>query len=333
MAVFNNFEVVDQTQAINLIPRKPGLLGALGLFREETVSTDAVSFDVRENTVAILDDHLRNVAQKNSTEDAPFNIHTLAIPHYPIEKVIGREKLAGVRGFGQEGEQMIAAAVAEELEKQALRHDVHEEYLKAAMAIKGEVVTTHYGTFNMATEFGFTQPQQVIEGSAVAAGLRAAMQKSRDGLRTGGRVAGYIALVGAEMFEHIIASEDVEKAYQFSQAGGNPLRMELGEVANGYTLFRWGNIDVVLYDDTFQDKEGNTITILGDEEGVLIPRTEIGRVFYGPASTLSGLGKYGDKRFARSWRDPKDRFVEVESEQSTLVINEQWEAVVNLQIG
>ena len=32
---------------------------------------------------------------------------------------------------------MIGAAVADELERQAERHDVHEEYLKAQMAING----------------------------------------------------------------------------------------------------------------------------------------------------------------------------------------------------
>lgn len=333
MPILNNTQVVDQTSAIERIPFQPGLIGSLGLYRGETVRTDAVSFDVRENSLAILDDHLRNVAQKNSTEDSPFDIHTLAIPHYPIVKTLGREKLAGVRAFGSEGEAIVAQAVAQELERQAQRHDVHEEYLKAQMTLNGVVATANYGTINMATEFGVTRPTQTIASASVLADLRAAQAKSRAGLMNGGRVQGYILFAGADLFATIIASADVATAYQFSQASGNPLRNELGSVANGYTMFRFGNVDVVLYDDTFTTKTGAVVTVLADDAGVLVPRTELGVSFYGPASTLSGLGGVGSRRFASTYRDPKDRYIEVESEQSTLVINEQFGATVALSIA
>lgn len=330
--ILNNTQVVDQTQAIERIPFQAGLIGALGLYRDEVVSTDAITFDVRENTLAILDDHLRNVAQKNGNEDVPFSVHTMAIPHYPIAKTIGREKLAGVRAFGKEAEAVVAQAVAQELELQAARHDIHAEYLKAQMTINGVVDTTHYGTIDMAAEFGVARGSQELDVANFNATLRAAMAQSKQGLKTGGRVQGYVALVGSDMLEAILASDEIKTAYQFSQANGNPLRNELGVVANGYTMFRFGNVDFILYDDQFTSKDGSTIEVIGAEEGVLIPRTEIGRVFYAPASTLSGLGSFGSKRFASTYRDPKDRYIEIESEQSTLVINEQFGATVGLSI-
>jgi len=331
--ILNNSQVIDQTTAIERIPFKPGLIGSLNLYKPETVRSDSVTFDVRENTLAILDDHLRNVAQRNSTEDVPYQIHTLAIPHYPINKTIGREKLAGVRAFGKEAEAIVAAAVADELETQAERHDVHEEYLKAAMTLSGVVVTQHYGTINMATEFGVTRPTQALTPATLLADIRAAMAKSKAGLMTGGRISGYVALVGSELFEAILTAEDVKTAYQFSQASGNPLRNELGTVANGYSIFRFGNVDFILYDDTFTNKAGVSVSVLADDAGVLVPRTTIGRAFYGPASTLSGLGGVGSRRFAQTFRDPRDRYIEVDSEQSTLVINEQYGATVSLSIG
>ena len=333
MAILNNTQVVDRTSAIERIPFKSGLIGALELYRVEQVRTDNITFDVRENTFAVLDDHLRNVAQKNSTEDAPFKMHTLPVPHYPIVKTLGREKLAGVRGFDKESEQIIGQAIADELEKQAERHDLHEEYLKAQMTLNGKVVTTNYGTVDMATEFGVTRPTQTIRATNVLEDLQAGMAKSKKGLKTGGRVAGYILFASPSLFNALILSADIKTAYQFSQANGNPLRNELGTVANGYTMFRFGNVDVILYDDAFTDKEGKVLTVLAEGKGVLVPRTKLGATVYAPASTLSGLGKVGSKRFAQTYRDAKDRYIEVESEQSTLVINEQFGATVEISIG
>ena len=333
MAILNNTQVVDRTSAIERIPFKSGLIGALELYRVEQVRTDNITFDVRENTFAVLDDHLRNVAQKNSTEDAPFKIHTLPVPHYPIVKTLGREKLAGVRGFDKESEQIIGQAIADELEKQAERHDLHEEYLKAQMTLNGRVVTANYGTIDMATEFGVTRPTQTIRATNVLEDLQAGMAKSKKGLKTGGRVAGYVLFASPTLFNAIILSNDIKTAYQFSQANGNPLRNELGSVANGYTMFRFGNVDVILYDDAFTDKAGTVLTVLAEGKGVLVPRTKLGATVYAPASTLSGLGKVGSKRFAQTYRDAKDRYIEVESEQSTLVINEQFGATVEISIG
>ena len=333
MAILNNTQVVDRTTAIERIPFKNGLIGALDLYRTEQVRTDVVTFDVRENNFAILDDHLRNVAQKNSTEDAPFKVHTLPVPHYPIVKTLGREKLAGVRGFDKESELIIGQAIADELEKQAERHDLHEEYLKAQMTLNGKVVTTNYGTIDMATDFGVTRPKQTIRATNVLEDLQAGMSKSKKGLKTGGRVAGYILFASPSLFNALILSTDIMTAYQFSQASGNPLRNELGTVANGYTMFRFGNVDVILYDDAFQDKNGTTLTVLAEGKGILVPRTKLGATVYAPASTLSGLGSVGSKRFAQTYRDAKDRYIEVESEQSTLVINEQFGATVEISIA
>lgn len=330
--ILNNTQVVDQTKAIERVPFKAGLISSLGLYRTENVRGDAITFDVRENQVHVLQDHLRNVADRNTTRNDEYKVHTLAIPHYPVSKTLGREKLAGVRAFGKEGEQIVAQAVAEELEKQSEIHDLHEEYLKAQMTINGVVATTNYGNIDMATEFGVTRQSATVNSTTFLEGVRQAQAYAKAGLSNGGRIGGYVALVGAEMFEEILKSADVKTAYQFSQAQGNPLRNELGSVANGYTVFRFGNTDFILYDDAFTSYDGATEQVLADDAGILLPRTTLGRVFYGSSSTLGGLGKAGSKRFAQTFRDPKGRYIEVESEQSTLVINEQFGATVELSL-
>ena len=71
-------------------------------------------------------------------------------------------------------------------------------------------------------------------------------------------------------------------------------------------------------------------TVLNAAQAVLVPRAVIGAEWYGPVSKLSGIGASGAKRFASSYRDPKDRYIDVESEQNTLILTTQAAASVLL---
>lgn len=333
MSILNNTQVVDRTDAISLIKPIPQLIGSLGLFQPKPVSTNVIQFDYKEDTFNILSDKQRNTTGKNTMASESYALHSLPIPHYPVENSITYTELSGIRGFGIDTERTIETAVADELERQATRHDVHNEYLRAAMLLNGEVVTSHFGTINVYTEFGVTRQTEAVNfTSGVLSGFLSATQKAKKGLKNGSQVRGYLCLCGATFFNALINSAEVKVAYANSQANGNPLRNELWEAMSGYTVFRYGNIDFVLYTDEFTDNSG-MVTVLDPATGVLFPRATLGQEWYGPVSKLSGIGASGAKRFASSYRDPKDRYVDVESEQNTLVLTTQCAASVLITIA
>ena len=333
MSILNNTQVVDRTESINIVTETPQLIGSLGLFKTAPVGTNVIQFDYKQDVFNILSDKKRNTTGKNVMPEESFRIHSLSIPHYPIEAALTYGELSGIRGFGIDAERTIETAVADELERQAQRHDIHNEYLRAAMLLNGEVVTTHFGTINVYTEFGVTRQAEVINmTSGVLSGVLSATQKAKKGLKNGSPVRGYVAFCGAGFFNALINSAEIKAAYANSQANGNPLRNELGVVMAGYTVFRYGNVDFILYTDEFTSDAG-TVTVLDADEAVLVPRAVLGNEWYGPVSKLSGIGASGAKRFASSYRDPKDRYVEVESEQNTLVLTTQCAASVLLSIA
>lgn len=333
MAILNNTQVVDRTEALNLVTPTPTLIGSMGFFAAKPVASNVVQFDVRNDVFNILSDKQRNTTGKNAMPANPFDVRTLPIPHYPIEDSITYQQLSGIRGFGIDTETSIETAVADELARQAERHDVHNEFLRASMLLNGQVVTTNYGTINVYTEFGVTRPTEVINmTSGVLTGVLNATQKAKKGYKSGGQIRGFVAFCGATFFNTLINSAEIKAAYANSQANGNPLRNELGDAMAGYTVFRYGNVDFVLYTDEFTDGAG-TVTVLNPAQAVLVPRAVIGSEWYGPVSKLSGIGASGAKRFASSYRDPKDRYVDVESEQNTLVLTTQAAASVLLTIA
>lgn len=334
MAIINNSQYMDRTSALEQVPFKPNLIGALGFFREQSVGSDAITFDVRENSLFVLEDHLRNTDGKNSLDASQYDIHTMAIPHYPVETAISRNRLAGVRGFGKDTEQAIEAEVAKELVRHGEIHDEHYEFLRSMMVCQGVVATTYYGNISAAAEFGVTRPSVPVDFAdtvRLEAQIRAAQQTAKKGLLNGGRIQGWVILAGPEWFDKFVGHADIREGYALK--GDSPLRNELGTVANGYSVFRYGNIDVIMYDDSFSKKDGTVVTPLDPAKAVLLPRSVLGSAFFGPVSKLSGVGSMGAKRFASSYRDPKDRYVEMESEQNTLVILEQLGATVELTIA
>lgn len=333
MAIINNSQYVDRTTAINAIPFKPNLISALGLFTEDTVNADSVTFDERENRLVVLDDHLRNVDAKNGIDPKSYKAHLLPIPHYPVESTITVKQLKGIRNFDTDVEQAIESAVAEDLEKHTERHDNHLEYLQAKMICEGQLVTDNFGTLDMFTEFGVTKHTANIDFTDTTAlepqfrAITTAMKKAYKG----GRLRGYVMLCGADFFSAFVSHADVRDGYVI--AGQNsPLRNELGEVANGYVTFQYGNITLVQYDDVFTKSDDSSDQPLADDAAVLLPRGSLGSTFFGPVSKLSGVGASGAKRFASSYRDPKDRYVEMESEQNTLVVLQEIDAVYYLGI-
>lgn len=334
MPILNNSQYVDRTSAIEKIPFQPNLISSLGLFGEQTVTTDAVTFDERDNTLVLLSDHLRNTDGKNVMDDREFKQHVMTIPHYPVEGTITRNQLKGIRNFDSDIEQAIESAVAEELLRHGSRHDNHLEYLQAAMLCAGQLATTNYGTIDMFTEFDVTKKTDEID-FATAEHIEPQFRAITNEIKkdyTGGRLRGYILLAGQDFFSEFTTHPDIADGYVV--AGQNsPLRNELGEVANGYSTFQYGNIMVVQYDDVFRDAAGNSMQPLADDAAVLLPRAALGSTFFGPVSKLSGIGASGARRFASSYRDPKDRYVEVESEQNSLVVLQEISAVHYLSIA
>ena len=257
MSILNNTQVVDRTEAINLINPVPQLIGSLGVFKAAPVAANVIQFDYKEETFNILSDKQRNTTGKNSMAAESYALHSLPIPHYPIENSLTYTELSGVRGFGTDTERAIEVAVADELERQAVRHDIHNEYLRAAMLLNGQVVTTYFGTIDVYSEFSVTRQTEAVNmTSGVLSGFLSATQKAKKGLKNGSQVRGYVCLCGATFFNTLINSAEIKAAYANSQANGNPLRNELGEVMMGYTVFRYGNIDFILYTDEFTNGSG-----------------------------------------------------------------------------
>lgn len=163
-----------------------------------------------------------------------FRIHSLSIPHYPIEAAFDLRWTVCIRGFGIDAERTIETAVADELERQAQRYDIHNEYLRAAMLLNGEVVT-HFGTINVYDEFGVTRQAEVINMAWSPEWCSECYSKGyKKGLKNGSP-SHYVAFCGAGFFNALINAAEI-KLLTLTAKQTATLRNELGVVMAGYTV-------------------------------------------------------------------------------------------------
>ncbi|MBY5930468.1 major capsid protein [Halomonas sp. DP8Y7-3] len=323
--LIDNEYVMDRTEAINKIPAKPSLIGSMGFFKTRSVASDYITFDVREGSLKVLDDKLRSVADKNTRDQSGFDQHVLKIPHYPIESTITRDQLAGVRDFNSESEKSLAKAVAEHLEDHSDMIDYHHEYQQAKMLFNAQLVTDNFGTYDLASELGVSQGSQTLSYAAdgdVLKQFRAMQNASKAGLMSGS-ARGFVMFAGNDLYEWLLTVPDLTKAMQMNGwAGANPLLGQVGEVGAGYSSFTFGGVTIVNYNDSFTKADGTQDQILADAEGLFVPRAQLGKHFFGPENTLTGLSGGGQRAFSRTVRDDRDRFITVESETNSLPILE-----------
>lgn len=329
----NSVKVVDRTEAINNIETIPSLFTSLGIMEEIGVAADSITFDVRDNYLAVLNDHKRNVAQVNGLEEKVYDVHTLAIGHFPIETTITREQLAQNRGFNKAGRDSVAEAVVSELEYHAEQHEYHRDFM-FARALNGEVAYTNFPSVNFYTEFGIVKPTESIDLSSTTAEINAmlnsAMRKSKDGYKAGGRIRGFYGLCSPEFFDDLMQAPTFRELYTSVDAAPNPLRDMLPQIAGQYRSFSFGGVTWIQVDDEYTQRAGSKVPAIAAGKALLVPNAPLGKVYYGPSKVLSGLGQSGQRVFASTYRDERDRFILCESEANILPIVEQIGAIVEL---
>lgn len=330
----DNEKIMDRTEAINKIPAKPSLIGSMGFFQTRTVNSDYITFDVQQGSLKVLNDKLRSVADKNTTDDKSFDQHVLKIPHYPVEDTITRDQLGGIRAFDSESEKTVAAAVAEVLGDHSEMVDYHHEYQQAKMLFNAQLVTSNFGTYDLASELGVSQGTKTLDDTNAGDllnQLREAQNAAKAGLISGS-ARGFFLFAGSDLYNWLINSGDfIEAAKMNGFQGPNPLMNELGEIGAGYASFQFGGLTIVNYTDSFTLPDGSSDQILPDAEGLLVPRgARLGKHFFGPENTLTGLSRGGQRAFSRQVRDDRDRFISIESETNSLPILESVASTIKV---
>src|SRR5690348_14178567 len=101
------FRTIALTQAIEKVPYVPNGLGAMGIFTDAPVRTEAMAVEQRAGVLSIVPFSPRGSGGTQRTTERR-NMRYFEIPRIKVEDTLTAREIAGIRAFGSETELMQA---------------------------------------------------------------------------------------------------------------------------------------------------------------------------------------------------------------------------------
>ena len=314
----NAFEVVDYTQELQLIPNSWTLLNDSGLFSEEFLTTNTVTFEEQSMTLGLIGDQYRG-AKPQANKDDNRKIRTYPIAHFPVVDAVKPEDIAGKRAFGTTDQAETEAAVlARKMERIRRNMDITMEVGRFSLLSSLNLYAPN-GTIsgNLATDFGITQTSvDFVLGTSttdVIAKVESVIAAMQDNANTGDVITGVIAYCSPEFFAKLISQARVLEAYRyFSATEGQMIQRNRAGGTNGlYREFAYGGIRFI---EVRTVLAGQRLVPAGEAIFVPTGTSDTFVSYFGSANRMDFVNTVAERAYMWVYRDPKGLGIDIDAE-------------------
>lgn len=324
----NNFEVVDYTEELLLIPNQWGLVNELGIFNAESVSQHNVIVETNDWTLTLIGDQVRG-GKRNANSGESRRSLSFPIPHFPLDDYIGTKDLQGQRAYGSPDMAETEAAVMErKLRRIRAKHAATLEAARCK-AITDGIIYAPNGTVaaNYYTDFGITRKEvDFLLGTStteVVTKIDEVVAHIQDNILSGETVTDIVGLCSNSFFAKLITHATVKEAYKYYSSSQEPLRESLR--SGKYRRFRYGGVDFIDYRGSYN---GTALIPAGDCYFVPLGTMDSFVTYYGPADKLAFANTLGEEAYVFTFADPKGNRIDIESESNHLHLLRRPQAIV-----
>lgn len=332
--IFNDdaFSVQSLTKAINETPYQPMLIGELGLFSEEGVTTTAVSIEKKGTTLSLV-----SSAQRGAPGAPVGNDKRTLIPintvHLPQRGSVIADEVQNMRAFGGESElESVQTLVNNKLAKMRRNLDVTIEWQRIG-AIKGQVLDADGSTvlLDLNTAFGTSAQTKdmVLDNDATKVKQKIVEAQRLSETALGGLMhRGFIALCGVSFFDSLVGHPMVEKAYD-RWLDGAFLRDIQRSQQSGSPGFQFCGVSWHEYKGAVSGQ-----TFVGDTDAYLIPLgvPDLFVTHYAPADYMETVNTNGLPYYAKQEMMRMNKGVELEAQSNPISICTRPPVIIKLTV-
>ena len=314
------FNLMSMTARVNDIPEVPTLLGSLGIFEEQGVTTVTVAVESQDETLSLVGTSPRGgIGEQVGGETR--KLRDFRIPHFQRNDSVMADEVQGVRAFGTEN---ITQTVMDRVEQKMALHtrslDFTMENLR--MGALAGIIYDKDGTtvlYNLFDEFGISAPANVdfVLGTTttdVRGKCRDVHDSIGDALE-GQAPTRIYGLAGDTFFHKLVTHTKVEETYKNWEASvslrGDP-RLP----------FEFGGISWIRYHTKPKANTAKGSDMIADSSARFIaagvPELFITR--YAPAEYEETVNTMGLPRYAKQWPRPDGKGRELEIQMNALCL-------------
>lgn len=330
-AANGQFDVIDLTQTLNLIPNMYGKINNSGLFTEEYISQDSFQFEIVDNTFDFVQDSLRG-ERHNVNRGTTRSIKSIYVPHFTLDDAITAADVKGKRAYGSDRAETIDAVRMRKMEQIRRSWDVSFERAKCQALVDGTVYSPNNTVnINWYDEFGITRKEVNFALNDPLTNLLEKIEEvvahTQDNLLTGTELSEVVSYVSPEFFNALINHNTVQEAYKFYSSTQQPLRDRQGSGAMDRE-FVYGGMRFVEYRTAYS----NGYRAIPAKEGRSVPMgiNDMFKFVYAPSSKLNMLNTMAEKQYLFEYADQFNEKVLLQSESNFAAVLRRPAAVVRI---
>ena len=328
------FELADWTQELLLVPNVFGKITQMGLFENESVSQNTITFEKSLSSIGLLTDTVRGTRNAVS-KDYLRELRAYPVPHFTLDDAISPSDIQGKAAYGKAGDgapEQLDLVRLRKMERIRKSHAQTLEVARAKMIVTGDVYAPN-GTVavNMYTDFGITRKDvDFVLGTGTTEILlkeEEVIAHIQDNLQSGDVVNEIVVLCSPEYFNKLITHATIKEAYKFYSSTQEPLRARLGS-----------GLDREFVHGPFRYMEYRTATIVGGSP--LIPAGEarafpVGvsdmfKTYFGPAHRFEFVNTLGLEAYLFEETNASNTEILLKSETNFLNLNRRPQCVCRL---
>jgi hypothetical protein len=282
LTIANAFSQTEIAAAINIVPNTYGRINQLGLMPVRGVMTRDIAIEEQNGSLALIPTEAFGGAGTVG-QGGKRRVRTFRVPRLIQEEHVNPAEVDGIRAFGGDTRESLAALLNQKLATVRAKHDITLEYLRMG-ALKGIILDADGSSvvYNLYNEFGITQKSiDFVLGTATTDVRAKCMELVRyveDNL-LGDTSNGVRVLVSEEFFDKLVSHAKVKEAYANYQEASQRIG---GDMRSGFTF---GGVTFEEYRGK-ANGTGGTIRFIAANEGHAFP--------VGTSSTFATLAAPAD---------------------------------------
>jgi len=310
------FELTDFTEELLIIPNTWGLTNQMGIFEQEGVSQHTITVEKIDQSLNLITDRVRG-ERNNVNKDYERELHSFAIPHFPLDDYITPEDIQGKRAYGMANtEEQLAQVRARKLERIRRNHAVTLEAARMQALTNGTIYAPNntvsvdwYSAFGVTRkevdfDLGTAATDVIAKGEEVIAHIQ-------DNILSGDLVTGIVALCSPEYFSKLISQAGVKEAYKYYTSTQQPNRDRLG--AGLYREFEHGGIRYIEYRGSYN---GQALIPANDAYFLPMGVTDMFKTYFSPANKFSFTNTMGEEAYVFEYPGATDENILLQSESN-----------------